>query len=302
MDKARIIDFIAAQVKKNRNLVKLFRRIAQRASPDDVVLLDYPIDAKPRWGKDNPHGNILDILDGNRPTYVRHLKSFLPLEKYFLDIPVKSTNDAAPGEPCWKNGFLPVLDAVALYSFIVTNKPKHFMEVGSGNSTRFARRAITDHNLDTKIISIDPEPRREIDDICDEVIKSPVEGVNPEIFDRLGAGDILFVDSSHRVLMNSDVTALFLDVYPRLQPGVLLEIHDVLLPFDYPENWVERGYSEQYLLAAYLLAGRSRFEVVLPNTFISTDDELTGILALLWERKDFENVKTSGSSFWMKIC
>jgi len=301
MDKTQIIDRMAAQVKKNHNLVRLIRRVAQRASPEDVLLLDYPVYSKQRWRKEQPHGQILDILNRNRSTYISHLNSFLAYRNYILDIPASPATDAEPSVPCWMNRWIHALDTVALYSFIATNKPKYYMEVGSGNSTRFARRAITDHNLDTKIVSIDPDPRRDVENICDEVIRSPVEGVNLEIFDRLGADDILFIDSSHRVLMNSDVTTMFLDVFPRLRSGVLIEIHDVMLPFDYPENWTERGYSEQYLLAAYLLAERSRFEVVLPNTFISSDEQLKDILSPLWEREEFKNVKTGGSSFWMKI-
>jgi hypothetical protein len=301
MDANRVVDFVAAQIRKSDSLTRLVRRLARQASPEHVLVVDYPVDAKPRWDKDRPHGEIYEILDRNRSAYVSHLESFLPFLDCFRKIPVEPASDAESAVPNWKNGWLHALDTAALYGFIAVNKPKHYMEVGSGNSTRFARRAITDHNLDTKIISIDPEPRREIDRICDEVVRSPAEGVDLEVFDRLGAGDILFIDSSHRVFMNSDVTTLFIDVIPRLHSGVLVEIHDVMLPFDYPEKWGERHYSEQYLLAAYLLAEGSRFEVVLPNSFISSDEQLRGILAPLWESDVMDGVKTSGSSFWMRI-
>ena len=250
----RVVDFAAAQIRKSNSLTRLIRRLARQASPEHVLVVDYPVDAKPRWDKDRPHGVLYEILDGNRSTYVNHLESFLPFLDFFREIPAAPSSDAGSAVPIWNNGWLHALDAVALYSFLAINKPAHYMEVGSGNSTRFARRAITDHNLDTKVISIDPEPRREIDNICDEVVRSRAECVDPGIFDRLGAGDILFIDSSHRVLMNSDVTAMFIDIIPRLRSGVLVEVHDVMLPFDYPEKWAGRHFSEQYLLAAYLLA------------------------------------------------
>src|SRR5208337_4619006 len=128
----------------------------------------------------------------------------------------------------------------------------------------------------------------------------PVETISLDIFDRLEPGDILYVDNSHRVLMNSDATVIFLDVIPRLKPGVLVEIHDVTLPYDYPTMWIDRYYSEQYLLAAYLLARGRRLDILLPNRFISSDDELRAILMPLWQKAEMQNVETHGSSFWMQ--
>ena len=61
------------------------------------------------------------------------------------------------------NGWLPGLDSAALYAFLARTDPALYLEVGSGNSTKFARRAITDHGLRTRLVSIDPQPRAEID-------------------------------------------------------------------------------------------------------------------------------------------
>ena len=66
--------------------------------------------------------------------------------------------------------------------------------------------------------------------------------------------------------MNSDVAVFFLDILPNLAPGVVVHIHDVFLPDDYPPQWIERYYSEQYLLACYLLAESTKFDVILPNS------------------------------------
>jgi hypothetical protein len=195
---------------------------------------------------------------------------------------------------------MPALDGVALYSYMVIHKPSLYMEVGSGNSTMFARKAIVDHNLKTRIVSIDPCPRADIDGICDEVIRKPVEEVSLQTFDRLGKNDILYVDNSHRVFMNSDATAIFLDVIPRLRSGVLVEIHDITLPYDYPTEWINRCYSEQYLLAAYMLAKGTIFDIILPTMFTSHDDELRSILTPLWEKEEMRNVETHGCSFWIR--
>jgi hypothetical protein len=116
----------------------------------------------------------------------------------------------------------------------------------------------------------------------------------------LQRGDVLFIDSSHRVLQNSDVTALFLDVIPRLPPGVLVQIHDINLPYDYDRETVDRFYSEQYLLAVYLLAEGNHIRVLLPNLFISYDEELRSILDPLWTLPNLRNVDHRGASFWFE--
>ena len=73
-----------------------------------------------------------------------------------------------------------------------------------------------------------------------------------------------------------------------------------MLPEDYPPEWLDRFYSEQYLLAAYLLAGGDRFSVELPNHFVSTDAELAAILAPLWDDPALAGVERHGGSFWIR--
>ena len=121
----------------------------------------------------------------------------------------------------------------AIYSFLRSRRPATYLEIGSGNSTKFAARARQDGRLDTKIVSIDPSPRAEVDALCDEVIRSPFELADLSVLDRLVPGDIVFFDGSHRVFMNSDVAAFFLDAVPRLPAGVLIGVHDIYLPDDY---------------------------------------------------------------------
>lgn len=278
-----------------------FRRAGQRRLPGQVITLEYPVDSRPRWSYETPNPFLYDIINQRREAYRSHLQSFANFVDDFSRIEARSPDDAHPFEPYWNNGWLPALDSVSLYGFLVANKPAHYVEVGSGNSTKFARRAIADHDLPTKIISIDPNPRAEINAICDRTIREPAERVPAEVFDILEAGDILFIDSSHRVLMNSDVTALFLDILPRLKSGVLVQIHDVTLPYDYPAAWTERYYSEQYLLAAYLIARGMTFDVELANFFISIDPELKSVLSPLWARPQFAGAESHGCSFWLRM-
>jgi len=196
--------------------------------------------------------------------------------------------------------WLPALDAAALYGFIAKHQPQRYIEIGSGNSTKFARRAITDGGLKTTITSIDPDPRAEVDVICDRIIRSPLEDADLVVFDDLAQGDIVFFDGSHRVFPNSDVAVFFLEVLPRLAPGVLVQIHDVQLPYDYSPELAKRYYSEQYMLAAHLLAS-DRTTVLLANAYVSEDAECQALLRKLWKRPGLEELEPWGGSFWFQI-
>jgi hypothetical protein len=274
--------------------------VARRSSPGRVIALEYAVDSKPRWAHDTPNPFLYEVIGRERERYRAHLERFLQFADELAAIPAGPT-DPPSSAPYWINGWLPALDSASLYGLLAQNNPQHYVEIGSGNSTKFARKAITDYGLSTKITSIDPCPRAEVDAICDRTIRQPAEELAPEFFDILNANDVLFIDSSHRVFMNSDATALFLDVLPRLKPGVLVQIHDVTLPYDYPAAWTERYYSEQYLLAAYLLARGQLFDIELANMFISADPELNKVLTPLWRRPQLAGAETHGCSFWIRM-
>ncbi len=301
MNSVDFLSFIESQIEENPELIETLKVATHKASPQTIALLDYPISLKRRWDNNHPHQQLNQIFGANKGVYKRYLEQILSLCPYFVDIPEQPPNYYELTEPCWSNGWLPALDGIALYSFIVNSHPKIYLEVGSGNSTKFAYKAIVDHGLDTKIISIDPNPRAEIDKICDEIIRKPVEEVNLDVFEQLEANDILFIDNSHRVFMNSDVTIVFLEIIPQLNSGVLVQIHDICLPYDYPEDWSNRYYSEQYLLAAYILGQGQLFDIILPNMFISHDPELIDILDPLRKKAQIEHLPKHGCSFWVKI-
>jgi hypothetical protein len=102
------------------------------------------------------------------------------------------------------------------------------------------------YEMGPRLYSVDLHPRAEIDSLCDKVIRQPLERSDLSFINDLGAGDILFIDSSHRCFMNSDVTVLFLDVLPKLRRGVAVHIHDIYLPLDYPQERAHWFHSEQY--------------------------------------------------------
>ena len=204
-------------------------------------------------------------------------------------------------QPTYNNHFLPGLDIIGIYTLLSKYNPERYVEVGSGNSTKVAYKAIKDQGLQTKIISIDPHPRAEIDTISDEVIRKPFENIDIDFLLSLKENDILFIDNSHRVLPNSDATVFFLEILPRLNPGVIVHIHDIYLPYDYPQFMCDRFYSEQYTLAAFILANPTRYSTLLPNYFISEDKELSQILAPIWNHPNLQDVERHGGSYWLQI-
>jgi len=173
---------------------------------------------------------------------------------------------------CFNNIWFTSPDAEVLYTLIREHRPKTVLEVGCGNSTRVTRQAIRDGQLDTRLIAIDPQPRRDVEGLVDEFIQQPVEsGLTVErLTTLLAPGDVLFIDSSHCVKCGSDVVFLLLQVIPNLPAGVLIHVHDVFLPYDYPQDWIvdeRRGWNEQYLVQAMLMFG-DQFEVLWPGHYL----------------------------------
>lgn len=264
------------------------------------IFIDYPVNNIPRYNKGNPHHKLYDIINAKRDFYKNLLNEVLEFKDVFHGIE-DSENEKNPTKPGWNNGFLPGLDMVAIYTMLAHFKPKKYLEVGSGNSTKMVHLAKTNLNLTTAIISIDPKPRAEIDDLADEVIREPFETIAPDMCRSLNEGDILFIDNSHRILPNSDSTAFYLDWLPELKKGVIVHVHDVYLPYDYPQDMCDRFYSEQYGLAINLLSNPNRYIPILPNFFISEDKELAGVIDEIWQEGNLKNVEKHGGSFWIRI-
>lgn len=278
-------------------LKKIYHFISPRYQ---TINLDYKYALGPRYGKSDPHKQLYTIINSNREEYKGFLQNFL---KYLPQIhEIKDyRNEMNPDNPVWNNGFLPGLDIIALYVLIAELKPEKFIEIGSGNSTKVAFKAIQDQKLRTEILSVDPQPRAEIDRLANTIIRKPFENTDLETILNLRENDILFIDNSHRILPGSDATVFFMEILPQLKKGVIVHIHDVYLPYDYPQFMCERAYSEQYGLAFYLLANSKKYNPLLPNFFISEDVELSKIVTPLWNHPNLQGVEKHGGSFWLRI-
>jgi len=223
-------------------------------------------DFRPRYGYTHPPIPALEAwftsCAEDYRTFVRYMRT-LNISHIAL-----SLAETKKSKPAWTGGAIAAFDSLALYAMVRRHAPKRYLEIGSGMTTCFARQAISDTGQATKILSIDPEPRAEIDNICDEVIRDGLETCELSIFDNLEAGDIVFFDGSHRTFMNSDVTVFFIDVLPRLKPGVIVHIHDINLPYDYPEFFKKWYWNEQYMLAVYMMGNQNRIRPLLPTAFV----------------------------------
>jgi predicted O-methyltransferase YrrM len=194
------------------------------------------------------------------------------------------------------NDQFPPQDAALLYAMVRHLRPQRMVEVGCGWSTTVAAQAIQDAGLGTHLTCIDPYPRSwlaEMPAIAD-LRQERVELTPLHVFTALGPNDILFIDSSHVVKTGSDVVHELLEVVPRLADGVVVHVHDVFIPEDYPKGWVAAGFgwNEQYLVQAFLV-GNARAEVLAMNRWLALrhPDAV---------RDAFGPVGLDGSSVWFR--
>jgi len=165
------------------------------------------------------------------------------------------------------NGTFESVDAEVLYCMIRHFKPKKVIEIGSGNSTYLSAHAVmknkNDTGADDQFIAIEPFPNGNIKNGIPgltQLIEQRLEQIDPGLFSDLQENDLLFIDSSHVLKIGSDVQKFYLDILPRLRKGVLIHIHDIFLPAEYPKEVIMkrlRFWTEQYLLQAFLAFNES---------------------------------------------
>ncbi len=283
---------------------EFIRRIKEKNEPLTIRVENDPhlYNLRARYGHSRPHHKqIAEKLSLFRDNYKRFIQKLGGSGRLFCgNSRGAAVEPGASGNALLVEQLPAAGDAIALCGFLFTHNPAIYLEVGSGNSTKFARRVISHFNLRTKIISIDPSPRSEIAAICDKVINAPIEIVPQSVFDSFRGNNILFIDSSHRCLQNSDVTLIFLDILPNLHPGVVVHFHDIFWPDDYPDEWVHRMYNEQYLLGVLLLFGAG-YEILYSSKYVSSDPDLRSEFETTLGRFLPDKCGCGGGSLWMKL-
>jgi predicted O-methyltransferase YrrM len=209
----------------------------------------------------------------------------------------------------WDNdGFSPG-DATVLAGMLMHYQPRRVVEVGAGYSTAVMLDVGERYLADPpQIVCMDPEPGRlrsvlRGDEARLTIHETIVQDLPVELFTTLEANDILFIDSSHVLKLGSDVSVLFLDVLPRLRPGVVVHIHDIATTFEYPPEWYDEGraWNEAPVLRAFL-AFNHAYEILYFCDYMNrfqTDAVARAMPLALRPPKGAPSGNTS-VSFWMR--
>lgn len=266
---------------------------------DRAIEIDFKPTPRVRWGHGQPlNPHILRILQAREQDQLAYLENLVRLAPHFSEIPL----DPPEGDvrsPSWNVPYVPTGDGMLIVNAIDARRPATFMEIGSGTTTKFARWAIDRFSPGARIVSIDPQPRAEIDQVCDEIIRAPLEETDLSVFDSIRPGDVLFMDGSHLCFQNSDVTVFFLEVLPALPEGVTVGIHDIFWPLDYPPTFLNRHYNEQYMLGAYMLGRGERFKLLCASCHVL--GRVTARVFELMPPELVENMRNRGAgSLWFE--
>jgi hypothetical protein len=232
---------------------------------DEDIPSDYWEKHSELIGIDMNEQGALELLESVFPRYMDEFRGRFPLER--------------PEDPrlfYLINGGYMAIDAHVYYAMIRHHKPTRIIEIGAGNSTLLGGAACLENQRETghavDYTAIDPYPQsileRRVPGLT-RLITSRVQDMGMERFTSLEAGDILFIDSSHVLRSGNDVEYEYLEILPRLAPGVLVHIHDISLPRRYPKVYFENQlyWNEQYLLQAFL-SFNSRFKVLWAGNYM----------------------------------
>lgn len=255
------------------------------------------------WAKDlrNPltQPRYLPGVELNVVDQLRILKQF-DYKSELTDIPTINCGD---GKFYYFNEFFGPGDAEFLFNMIRYYKPRRIIEVGCGFSTLMSQYAISknmedDHLYRCLHIAIEPFENPWLDNIDVRLIRKKIEKLDINFFSCLEENDLLFIDSSHTIRPQGDVCFEYLQLLGSLQPGVLVHIHDIFTPRDYPEAWVlkeNRLYNEQYLLEAFM-SYNPQYSVIgsLNHLWKEHPDKLRSVCPILSKYPEYEP-----SSFWM---
>jgi predicted O-methyltransferase YrrM len=216
-----------------------------------------------------------DFVNGIELNTQKQIQLLSEFERYYSEIPFKEERQDGVRYQ-FKNGFYSYTDGIVLYSMMRHYKPKRMIEIGSG----FSSAVMLDtneffFNKQIDLTFIDPYPERLLSLMSEDdkknatVIISDAQVIELDIFKKLEAGDILFIDSSHVAKTGSDVNYILFEILPILKSGVIIHFHDIFFPFEYPKDWVYKrfNWNEDYFLRAFLMYNNA-FEIKLFSDYI----------------------------------
>jgi hypothetical protein len=215
---------------------------------------------------------------------------------HFVDNP---TDD--PYEYYTHNDFYPALDAWVLEGILQHFRPQQMIEVGCGFSTLVSAR-VNREQLDGEmhLTCIEPYPRQFLNGVpgVSALRVERVQDTPLGVFAELRANDILFIDTSHTVKTGGDVNWIYHEIIPRLAPGVVIHLHDIFLPREYPEPWVMEGWgwNEAYLVRSFL-SFNAAFEILWGTQYM-LEQHKQDVFAAFPDVARYAD--RGGASFWIR--
>lgn len=261
------------------------------------------INPKKHLSKSLREDRVLKGLDFNIATQLDLLKQFSFNEELKM-FPINKKNQTPELQFYYNNNSFESGDAEYFYNIIRFLKPKNIFEIGSGFSTLIAVAALKknkeeDNMYEPKHICIEPFEQPWLEKTTAIIIRKKVENLELSLFKSLRESDILFIDSSHIIRPQGDVLFEILEILPVLSSGVIIHIHDVFSPKDYPDDWIlkeHRLWNEQYLLEAFL-SNNKDFEIIGSLNYLMHNypEELKKASPIL----DIQKNREPGS-FWIR--
>lgn len=248
------------------------------------------------WSVDRPIAGIEVPLDAMQDFFTRMLD-------VFVGSALAQTKQAGQRFYLDTSPF-PYGDALSLRAMMNEYRPKRIIEIGSGFSTAVMLDAADEFDIDVDITCIEPYPDRlrsllrTEDHKRIELIQDNLQAVPLDRFRELEPGDFLFIDSTHVMKTGSDVHYELFHILPVLADGVVIHIHDIQFPFEYPEKWIyEENYSwnEIYALRAFLMYNE-RFSILYWFSALRR-------MRMKWLERAAPTLmnKNPGGSIWLRV-
>ena len=248
----------------------------------------------------NSTGNNVPGVDLRANAQLKFLDSLLP---YYSSQPY-AEHKLNGFRYYFDNSYFRHADATILHCLLRYLKPRKVIEIGSGFSSCIMLDT-NEHFLNgsMNLKFIDPNPQRLLENIRPEdkktasIIPCALQDADMSLVSDLECGDILFIDSSHVLKIESELNIILFEILPTLKSGVYIHFHDIFYPFQYPRQWIKerRAWNEAYALQAFLQYN-SAFEIVLFNNYLKMKH------AEFLCNKIPHLIKSVGGSLWLRKC
>jgi len=271
---AKLVSFLLPRIAWDKRYYRLWEKAGYHVTPDHFF---FPIPDSSKltdelWEKENG----LVGVDMNIKEQLMMITDVF--QKYKQEYSFPTAKTCIPYQYYLENGSFGSVDAEVLHAMIRHFKPKRIIEIGSGYSTYISANACLlnkqKDGVETQLVAVEPYANEVLKagfPGLSALIQKPLEQLELNFFEGLGANDFLFIDSTHVLKIGGDVKYLYLDVLPRLKEGVIVHSHDVFFPWEYPKSWVVENHwfwTEQYFLQAFL-AFNSAFEILWASHYMS---------------------------------